>query len=146
MYLCSSGSNTRGESRVLEGHRVSSKKPFKGPRRGSCWEEGKRTSLARGHCFVSLLTMGYYPIRRMGQWKLSVAMKIVSRSEERSDERGRQFSLAQIISIIPPFGWDNSIIIFAFIRPDLDDFHYPTKELLCDFALFRHYSVLLNFV
>ena len=51
-------------------------------------------------------------------------MKIVSRSEERSDERGRQFSLPQIISIIPSFGWDNSIIIFAFIRPDLDNFHH----------------------
>ena len=23
------------------------------------------------------------------------------------------------------FGWDNSIIIFAFIRPDLDNFHQP---------------------
>ena len=43
-YLCSSGSNTWGESRALKGCRVSSKKPFKGPRRslGSCWEERRR--------------------------------------------------------------------------------------------------------
>ena len=41
--------------RALEGHRVSSKKPFKGPRRGSCWEEGKINVFPwRG---VSLLTM-----------------------------------------------------------------------------------------
>ena len=35
---------------ALEGHRVSSKKPSKGPRqrRGSCWEEGKRTPFRRG--------------------------------------------------------------------------------------------------
>ena len=43
-YLCSSGSNARGELRALEGRRVSSKKPFDGPRRrrGSWWEERKR--------------------------------------------------------------------------------------------------------
>ena len=70
-------------------------------------------------------------------------MKIVSRSEERSDERGRQFSLAQIISIIPSFGWDNSIIIFAFIRPDSDNFYY-SFSIDCFATL--HYSALLNFV
>ena len=44
LYLCSSGSNVRGELRALEGRHVSSKKPFKGPRRrqGSWWEERKR--------------------------------------------------------------------------------------------------------
>ena len=47
--ICSSGGNTRGESRALEGRRVSSKKPFKGPRQrqGSCWEEQKRTAFPR---------------------------------------------------------------------------------------------------
>ena len=34
LFLSSSGSDAPGESRVLEGRCVSSKKPFKGPRRG----------------------------------------------------------------------------------------------------------------
>ena len=44
LYLCSSGSKARGKSSAREGRRVSSKKPFKGPRWKSviCWEEWKR--------------------------------------------------------------------------------------------------------
>ena len=43
LHLYSSGSNPWGEVRALEGCSVSSKKPFKGPRRrqGSGWEERK---------------------------------------------------------------------------------------------------------
>ena len=73
LYLCSSASNARGESRAREGRRVSSKSPSRvwDRDKGSCWEERKRIVFPRGGV-IDLNSKQINDFSQKGKWnKLS---------------------------------------------------------------------------